>query len=50
MSAPLGAEAAAPLTPDELAMLAQHRNDDDGDCIMPVPAEAGPLPVFKKHG
>jgi AAA domain len=50
MSAPLGAQAAAPLTPDELAMLAQHRNDDGGDCIMPVPAEASPLPVYTKNG
>src|SRR6478672_6563626 len=50
MNAPLGAEAAAPLTPDELAMLAQHRNDDGGDCVMPVPAKASPLPIFKKNG
>jgi hypothetical protein len=41
--------AAAPFTPDEIARLAQHRNDD-GDCIMPAPPEAGPLPVFKKDG
>jgi hypothetical protein len=49
MNAPLGAEAAAPLTPDELEMLAQHRQHD-GDCIMPVPAEASPLPVYTKNG
>jgi hypothetical protein len=44
--------AAAPFTPDEIARLGL-RGDGvaaDGECVMPAPPEAGPLPVFKKNG
>jgi hypothetical protein len=44
----LTADAAAPLTAAELRMLPQR--DDAGECIMPVPADAGPLPQFKRSG
>jgi putative DNA primase/helicase len=46
----LTADAAAPLTDAELATLDRHQDDSAGECLMPVPADASPLPDFKKHG
>ncbi|MBO4224726.1 toprim domain-containing protein [Bradyrhizobium neotropicale] len=45
----LGIESAAPLTPVELAKLALFHNDDH-ECVMPVPPDAGPVPVYEKFG
>lgn len=45
----LNEDAGAPFTADELAQLGQH-GGADGECIMPVPSDAVPLPSYKKFG
>ncbi len=47
MSGRLTADAAAPLTAGEIAEL-DRDGEEDGECIMPVPAGAGPLPAIPK--
>ncbi len=48
----LNEAAAAPFTADEIARIGQRSDGGgtDGECIMPVPADAGPVPSYKKFG